>query len=175
MANTYTLISSAVVGPGGISNIQFNSIPQNFDDLSLYLNLKTNTSGRLTDNPTLRFNGDTTIANYAGFMLRGNGSSVSSGSTSGYPGLYMAEISSATTNPGYYTPITVYIPNYISGTRKAVSFHSAHELPASLAYMQLGSGLYITSSAISSISIINNQGGNFLEGSSAYLYGIKNS
>lgn len=175
MANTYTLISSTTVGSGGISDIQFNSIPQNFDDLSLYLNLKTNTSGRITDNPTLRFNGDTTIANYAGFMLRGNGSSVSSGSTSGYPGLYMAEIGSGTSNPGYFTPITVYIPNYISGQRKAVSFYSAHEIPASTAYLQLGSGLYITSNAVSSISIINHQGGNFLEGSSAFLYGIKNS
>lgn len=175
MANTFKQISSVVAGSGGVTDILFTSIPQVYDDLIIYLNLKTNTSGRVSDNPTLRFNGDTNISNYAGRIQRGNGSTVSGGSSSGYNGLYVAEVGAGSTPSGYYTPIRVYIPNYISGNRKAVSFHSAHERFATEAYLQLGSGLYITTSPITSISIINHQGGNFLEGSSAYLYGISNS
>jgi hypothetical protein len=77
MANTYTLIASSTVSAGGVSSIDFTSIPSTYTDLCLKLSIRTAAS---SDYPAivLRFNGSSSAV-YSYKYLLGSGSAASSG------------------------------------------------------------------------------------------------
>ena len=170
MANTYTLLASVTVGSGGATSIDFNSIPQTtYTDILVKLCVRTdNTNGT----PNLRINGSTT--SYSGIYLAGNGSSMASGSSNTtYLDLLGLEGPTQTSNT--FTNTEFYIPGYLNATYKSVLIDSVSENNASLVDTALISGLWSNTSAISSLSIRPTGATNFVQYSTAYLYGIKTS
>ncbi len=167
MANTYTLISSVTVGAGGASTIDFTSIPATYTDLLLKVSGRGDRSGATFDGIYIKFNGSATAtARY----LEGNGASASSGTTSNFAGV----IDAATATSSTFSNIEVYIPNYAGSNNKSYSSDSVHETNATTAYADLTAGLWSNTSAINQITL-NANAGNFVQYSTAYLYGIKNS
>ena len=170
MATTYTLIASATVGSGGAANIEFTSIPATYTDLCLKFSTRHN--GATDINAMfVTFNGSTT--NYTVRWLEGNGSTTSStNSTNRYGGLD----NGANTTSNTFSNSEIYIPNYAGNTNKSFSVDSVAENNATLGVQWLVAGLWSDTSAITSIKIQpDNVTRNYVQYSTAYLYGISNS
>ena len=169
MANTYVAIATVTVGSGGASTIDFSSIPQTYTDLVLKISARIDNANVWSD-IYVRFNGSTT--NYSDRVLYGSGS----GAASIYETNTGIDFRTSTTNntASTFGNIEIYIPNYTSSNKKSASGDGVSENNATSAIAQLVAGLWDNTSAITSISIFGS-GGNFVQYSTATLYGISNS
>ena len=166
---TYSLISSVTVGSGGAADITFTSIPSAYTDLKLVVSARISTSGQWY---TLSFNGSTST--YSDRYLLGDGSSTASGVDGRQPALAgSAEDSTYTSN--VFANSENYIPNYNSSNYKSYSGDGVQENNATAAYMALWANLWSTTSAITSLQIKPQGGVNFVQYTTAYLYGITNA
>ena len=170
MAATFTEIAKVTVGSSGASSIDFNSIPGNYTDLLLKISARTSRSD-YSDWVKVRFNGSST--SYSFKNLEGLGS----GSPASYSGgndltLYTGG-NAATSN--IFGNGEIYISNYAGSAYKSVSSDGVSENNATSAIASINAYLWSNTAAITSISMIPNVGPNFLEYSTAYLYGIKKS
>jgi hypothetical protein len=171
MATTFTKIESITVGSGGITTIEFSSIPSTYTDLCVKASLRTSRA-TITDNLTVRFNLSTT--GYSVVRLRGDGVSASSTTASAQTGISLvASINGSTGTANTFSNQEIYIPNYASANNKSVSIDSVGENNSTTAYQFLLDGLWEDSTAINNIrlSSVND----FVQYSTATLYGIKNS
>ena len=167
-SNTFTLISSVTVGSGGASSIDFTSIPSTYTDLLLKVSARNNTSGAATDQLWISFNGST--SSFSNKILYGTGSAASSTSIARYVG--------ALDNPDYtastFNNAEIYIPNYAGSNYKSVSADGVNENNATGVITALAATLWSNTAAINQVTLTAN-GGSFVQYSTAYLYGIKNS
>ena len=168
MPVTYNKIASVTVGSGGAVSMDFNSIPATYDDLILKL------SGRFNNDPfgaawgdaLLQINGST--ASLSSRLLVGNGSSAVSASSSDFT----IRINSSATTANTFTNIEIMFPNYRSSTNKSFSMDLAIENNATTARNELSAGLRSNTAAITSLSIVGQFSSNFVQHSTAVLYGI---
>jgi hypothetical protein len=169
MANTFELISKTEVGSGGAANIEFTSIPSTFTDLQLVVSLRSNDSRSMTW-VNLQFN--SASSNRSLKNLYGTGSSALSGS---YTEMRFSGVNANTSTSNTFGSASLYIPNYAGSNYKSASGESVAETNATAADMGLEANLWSNTAAITSIKIIPGDGTAWLQYSSAYLYGIKNS
>ena len=169
MANTFELIASVTVGSGGASSMDFTSIPGTYKDL--YLKVTGRTTGGNPDNGLITFNGSGSSINYQRIFGDGTGAGAGSASANNINFLYAG--STATSNT--FANSEMYIPNYAGSNNKSFSIETVAETNAAEAYMYLIAGLWSNTAAITSIGLAPRSGGNFVQYSTAYLYGIKNS
>ena len=171
MATTYTLISSVTVGSGNSASIEFTSIPQTYTDLILSWSGRHYTAfSSPLCNIVIELNGST--SNFSGIYLEGNGSSASSSTFARFVGVDNTTTSTSNT----FSNNTLYIPNYTSSNYKSFSADSAQETNASSAQLTFNAGLWSNSNAITSLKILSqNSNQDFLQYSTAYLYGISNA
>jgi hypothetical protein len=182
MANTYKLIASSTVGSGGAANIQFTSIPSTYTDLLVKVSARTDASGQIRDYFLVRFNSST--SGYSRRWLYGfDSSSTGSGSATsesyGFAGTTNGPDSTAST----FGNAEIYIPNYTSTSiNKSYSVDAVTENNSSSTWMvNMTAGLWSNTAAITSITLfpaggnVSSPSGNFVQYSTAYLYGIKNS
>jgi hypothetical protein len=165
MAITYEIISSVTVGAGGAANMSFTSIPQTYTDLLIVLSGRT--SYTTFDSILVTFNGST--SNFSGIVGYGDGSGTAVFSAGRWAG----------SQPGTGTAQNfannqLYIANYASSSNKAFLTDSTTETNGNPAYTYIGGSLWSNTSAITSITLTPNAG-NFVQYSTATLYGIKNS
>jgi hypothetical protein len=167
MAFTYSKLAEVTVGSGGVASIDFNNIPQNYNDLVLKISARTNRSDT-SDNIIISFNGSTSSLSFR--YLQGNGASAtsSSGST-GYVGNLDANTATAST----FGNAEIYIPNYSGNTFKSVSSDTVDETNATTAYATFTAQLWSNVTAISSINFKPQVGSLFQQHSTATLYGVK--
>lgn len=173
MAITFKKIASVTVGSGGAADITFSSIPGTYTDLVLFLSLRDDKSGAGTwTGVKIQFNGNS--SNYYTRELYGDGSSIgtSSTSSSSYIGGWQNSLANTANSFGSGS---VYIPNYTDSKNKSLSTDSASETNAAGALISLVAGLWADTSAITNIAITCNSGGNWVQHSTATLYGIKKS
>ena len=170
MAATFTLISSVTVGSGGAANIEFTSIPATYTDLALHLSIRDNRATVVDTEAYIKFNNNT--SNYSYRLAAGSGASVSSANGATYPPL-IATSAGATANT--FASNFIYIPNYAGSNNKSLSIDVVSESNiTSSVYMYLVAGLWSNSAAITSITFTPFTG-NFVQYSTAYLYGISNA
>lgn len=174
MPNTFVKIATVTVGSGGTSSIDFTSIPQTYTDLCIKGSTRTDRGTFGVDELLVQFNGDTTGTNYAHKFIRGNSSSIDSNMVTNYfiwgPGGTGSVNTANTFGNG-----EMYIPNYSGNKFKSVSTEVVSEGNAtSNIYMMLDSGIWNSTSAITSIKILS-QGTGFDQYSTVTLYGISNS
>jgi hypothetical protein len=172
MANTYTLISSVTVGAGGASSIAFSSIPATYTDFKLVLSARTNRSAT-NNNCFITLNGSS-ATNYSDRYLQGSGSAASSASDSAAVSAYIGGVPGSTATASTFSNIEIYIPNYAGSSSKSFNVDAVAEDNATAAISNLVAGLWSLTSAITSISI-DAATFSFVQYSTAYLYGIKNS
>jgi hypothetical protein len=174
MANTYTAIATVTVGSGGAANIEFTSIPATYTDLKLVHCTRTNRSV-FVEAIYLEFNGSGGTA-YSDRLLFGTGASALSNSSSSQANINNVAVTVGNTaTASTFGNGEIYIPNYAGSNNKSTSADSVSENNASDAYMYLNAGLWANSSAITSIKLVPAQANNFMQYSTATLYGIKNS
>ena len=73
--NAFESIQTVIVGAGGTSTVTFSSIPSTYTHLQVRSLVKFAASSF----GNIRFNGDTTAANYRSHVLQGNGTTASAG------------------------------------------------------------------------------------------------
>jgi hypothetical protein len=174
MPNTFTLISSATVGSGGAATISFSSIPSTYTDLLLKLSVRdTSTGPGNFQNMQLTFNGSS-ASNYYDRLLYGNGSSALSASLGPTAKINTFYSTSAGATANTFANTDIYIPNYAGTTNKSVSIDGVTETNGNPAIAYLDAALWSNTAAITSLSIALDSG-NFVQYSTAYLYGIVKS
>lgn len=169
------LIQTVTVGSGGASEIAFSSIPQTFTDLFIVVSARS--SGTANNYTGLKINGVNT--NQSSRFLYGTGSGTGSVSLTGasdYNLIAYMTLSSDTSNT--FASSTFYIPNYAGSTTKSVSIDAVTENNATGANQMIMAGLWNSTAAITSLSIVSVAGsnlqasGNLAQYSTASLYGI---
>ena len=170
MANTYAenLIGSVTVGAGGQSSIVFSSIPQTYADLLLVTSLRSSNGN---SDLALQFNAIST--NYSWIQVYGTGSTVSADTLSSQSTLNRAgRVNPSTTTANTFSSNEIYIPNYTGSTSKYVSVDGLYEDNATAVRTTIIAGTSASGSAVSTITLTIDGGGNFTQYSTAYLYGI---
>ena len=172
MANTYQAIATTTVGSGGAATIEFTSIPQTYTDLVLKLSARHDSSS--PEGVTLKINSITT--GYTSRFISGSGASDGSGTRTTYQGWDIASVVNySTTTSNTFANVEVYIPNYASSNQKSASSDSVQESNATTAYMYMLAHLQTSTAAITSLTCSVQGSNNFVQYSTATLYGIKNS
>jgi hypothetical protein len=174
---TYTLIQPAVVvGVLGAASIDFTSIPATYTDLVIKLSARTTTLGQDYASLGIRFNGNTSSV-YSTRLVFGLGSGTPGSVNESSQTRSQWQYSTATTaTSSTFGNVEIYIPNYASSSNKSMSVDSVTENNATSALAGLKSGLWANSAAITSITLFENNGaGNFVQHSTAYLYGVSNA
>lgn len=180
MANTYTLINSTSLSTTAAS-VTFSAIPGTFNDLVLILSTRSDTGGSFQNYLRLRIN--TTSGVTSGRYIAGSGSAASTfgtsaiGSTGFYPITNAAnnKVSNSSGNTSNtFDNVEIYIPGYTVSQNKPYSTFGVAENNTTEAYIVAGAALERTTSAITQLQLLSD-GGNFVSGSTFWLYGIKNS
>jgi hypothetical protein len=175
MPTTYKLISKVTVGSGGAANISFTSIPQTYTDLCLVFSARADaTIGDPYYNCYLLTNAFPLDGGADTRYLLGNGSSASSASDGN--NILLLGITSSGATASTFGNTSAYFTNYASTTiNKSVSIDQVSENNATASAAMLSAGLFPANDAITSITIETFSTGNFVQYSTAYLYGISNA
>jgi hypothetical protein len=169
MATTYKAIATVTVGSGGAANIEFTSIAADWTDLIILCSLRSN-SASTADNLKIELNGST--SNFTARSIYST--SDSSPNSYSFSIGEIAGINATNTTASVFSNTTIYICNYASANNKSISTDSVAENNATRGDLSLYATLWSNSSAITSIKLVA-AGGNFIQYSTATLYGISNS
>lgn len=161
-------IATVTVGAGGASNITFSSIPATYQHLQVRM-LARNTS--TSNGYNARFNSDSG-SNYARHYLIGTGSSVVAAAVTSTTSAVLNDAAISTSGTNIFGASVCDILDYGSTIKnKTIKTLGGFDNNGSGSVGFL-SGLYMSTSAISSILIFPDAG-NFAEFSQFALYGIK--
>jgi hypothetical protein len=146
------------------ATISFTSIPQTYTDLKLVLSARSSGSG-IGMSMAISINGSS--ANFTAKNLEADGVTPASGASTNY----LANIPGSTATASTFGSVEVYFPNYTSSSYKSYSTDSVTENNSTTAYVNLISGIWKQSAAITSLEFTPSSG-SFVQYSTAYLYGI---
>jgi hypothetical protein len=178
MPNTFELIASSTLGSAQAS-IDFSSIPSTYTDLCLVASLRVSSTGEV--NPPIQrleliINNTTTGGLYNARLLYGNGSSAGSVSGSAQNrNLYAGAATASGATASTFSNVSFYIPNYAGSTNKSISIDSVTENNATGADASFTANLWTSTAAINQLTLKPYDGSNFVQYSTAYLYGVKNA
>lgn len=167
MASTFKLISSVTVGAGGAASIDFTSIPATYTDLVVEFSLRSSGS---VDYISLKLN--TSASNFTANQILGNGSAVQVGTRT--DSFYIATQVPSGSTANTFSNGSLYFPNYAGSTYKSINLDSVEENNATAAVAGFVAGLWSNTAAINAVTLAA-PSGTFVQYSTAYLYGIKNS
>jgi hypothetical protein len=170
MPATYEAIATTTLGSSS-ATISLASIPSTYTDLVLIISARTDRSGQATDGLNIKFNTDDGN-NYSDTELIGNGSSATSIRNSNTSRWLTndANLPGATATSGVFSTIIVSLQNY----------QNTNTFKTGLCRFNLASsntgasvGLWRSTSAVDTITLISRNNANFVSGSTFTLYGIK--
>lgn len=174
MPSSRFLIASNTLSTSAAS-VTFSSIPSTYTDLVLKLSTRTDQAGSFGGGGYIRLNSDS-ATNYSITDVYGDGSLASSSrrtsATFGWWSYQGYNTSGSTSNT--FTNAELYLPSYTASQNKPYSSFSAAETNATQAILQGVAGLWRNTAAITTI-LISPDAGNFVSGSTFWLYGLKNS
>jgi hypothetical protein len=153
------------------ANITFSAIPATYTDLHLVLSVRSSKGGNEDGLWISQINGSG--SNLSNKWLRGSGSSVISSDSATY-GILVGQINGSTATASSFSNISIYITDYASANNKSILIDSVQERNATESYMGFTTGLWSNSNAVTSITF-DTEVGDFVQYSTAYLYGIKNA
>jgi hypothetical protein len=166
---TYKLIETLTVPATPQSGIDFQNIPATYTDLLILASLRNNDSNQ-AGNVLVELNGST--SSFSNIFWQGNGVNLSQSSVSAMVG----DMNTAFDPSGVFNNILIYFGNYASSNSKNFFAKAVQEMAGVNAFMQNDANLWSNSAAINRITLRNrNAGINFVQYSSASLYGIRNS
>jgi hypothetical protein len=175
MANTYTLIQAQTLGASAAS-VVFSSIPSTYTDLKLVASTRSDRNAGSVSNIYVKVNSITTSV-YSIKQLSGTGSTTDNNSVaSAAPTSASAGHTSQTTDTAStFGSFEFYIPNYAGANAKSASAESVQENNATAAYATIEAWLMADTAAVTSLTLTTTSTFNFVQYSTFYLYGIKNS
>lgn len=167
---TFTQIGTAqVVGSGGASSIDFTSIPATYTDLCLVTSIR---GSNATPFSTVQLTINSSTSTFTNRILEAETAGAPGSSTS--PARYVGYLNASTSTSNTFASASIYFLNYAGNTNKSFSIDYVSENNATSNWLGVVSGLWNTTSAITSISLVASSG-NILQHSTAYLYGVSNA
>jgi hypothetical protein len=173
LANSFELIESTVLG-SDTASVTFSSIPTTgYKHLQIRAVMRS-TRAAATDSLRMRVNGDSGT-NYASHRLVGNPSTVVSAASTGDNIWDVDAFPGNTDTSGSFGLLVMDITDAFDTNKyKTIRHFSARSGSTSAnRLVRLTSGLWLSTSAITEISLDQNVGPNWLAGSRFSLYGIK--
>jgi hypothetical protein len=166
ITNSYQSIATVTVGSGGQANIEFTSIPSTYKHLQIRLSAQ----GTAGYDVNLRLNSDTG-SNYAFHYLNGQGASAGTGAgtSTAYINFSNNFLQGATIPAVGIMDILDYASTSKYKTTRALAGSDAN----GSGWLQLGSGLWQNTAAITTIQLYPASSQTFSQYTSAALYGIK--
>jgi hypothetical protein len=164
MPATYEPIATTTLGSAAAS-ITFGSVPATYTDLRIVLVALT--SGGTN---RIRFNSDSGT-NYSRTKITGDGSTATSTRSTSATGISFGANANPVSTIPYLNTVDVF--SYAGSTNKTVLWDQELDLNGG-GEISKGVGLWSNTAAITAIELSNNVG-NFLTGTTATLYGIKNA
>ena len=162
-AQTYEPLATTTFGSAA-SSYTFNSVPSTYTDLVRIVYVPTNSTN---DDIFMQFNSDT-ASNYSALWLRGNGSAISSPSSSNINGIRCSDFGSPTTTNASF--ITIQIQNYSNTTTNKAVLTRANNAAGN--GVDAFVGLWRSTTAINTINVYP-ASGSMATGTTMTLYGIK--
>jgi hypothetical protein len=174
---SFDSIATVTVGSGGSATISFTSIPSTYKHLQLRISAQTNRGTFGSDYSSITFNGDTG-SNYNGHTLGGDGDTPIIGS--GVNTTSIGGGATGTTTGGTFSGTIIDILDYANTNKfKSTKTLSANDFNGKISgyggEIYLLSGIWRSTSAISSITINRNSGSLYSQNSIFALYGIASS
>lgn len=175
VTNSFESIATVTVGSGGSSSISFSSIPSTFKHLQIR-GIARSANSASAEQGKLQMNGDTSASNYAFHSLKGNGSSASAegygtGVVAGVAGVF--RITANTAGSNIFGVTVVDILDYTNTNKyKTVRILTGQDQNGS-GDIQFNSGLWLNTSAVTSLTLTMQGSGDFMQYSQFALYGIK--
>jgi hypothetical protein len=171
MANTFVKIASVTVGSGGAASMDFTSIPGTYTDLCIKVSAR-DARAIVAASIVLQINGSTASSgSYR--RLYGDGGTVDSDADGPGPTVQSGHSNGNSGTANTFGNVEIYIPNYAGSGNKSFSSDGVAETNGSTTYMSIVSGLWANTAAITSIAVKPATAVNFLQHSTATLYGIK--
>lgn len=164
-------IATVTVGSGGQASVEFTSIPQYYEHLQIRAIAKRTTAGTGASYGLLRFNSDTTSANYRSHEIYGAGASATAGDYSGFGGVITQRFPNAG-ETSIFCASVLDILDYANTNKYKVTRNLAGYDANGSGQMHFTSGLWLNTNAVTSITMIPNAD-NWAQYSSFALYGIK--
>jgi len=167
---SYDSISTQTVS-SLVSSVTFSSIPQTYTHLQLRILAKTS-RGAGPDILCVRYNGDTGN-NYADHLIYGDGSTVSPDKDTSYPQQNIHRVAADDVNASIFSPFVIDIFDY-TNTNKFKTLRSLGGYDANgSGRIAFGSGLWQSTSAISSITLFSAYAESWKPNTQFALYGLK--
>jgi hypothetical protein len=169
-AADFQLISTQVLGSSA-SSVTFSSIPSTFRHLQLRMTLKDSNGGSTMDAAYYTYNGDTG-ANYAWHYLSGNGSGVNSGWSNTYANSIRGVATSLFTASAYSSHVMDILDYKQTTKNKTTRIIGGATNSTYTAYeVAMNSGLWLSTAAITSITVGAVSGQTWVSGCRFSLYG----
>jgi len=171
MANTFVKIASVTVGSGGAASMDFTSIPGTYTDLCIKVSAR-DARAVVASSVVLQVNGSTASSG-SYLSIYGDGTSAFSDFSSGDTTVQSGHSNGNSSTASTFGNVEIYIPNYTGSTNKSLSAEGVAETNGTTTFMSLVAGLWSNTAAITSLSVKPATAVNFLQYSTATLYGIK--
>lgn len=167
-ANSYESIATVTVGSGGQAEIDFTSLPTGFTHLQLRGLYRQTTNAAIL----IQFNGDTGN-NYACHALYGTGASALANAAASRANIPIERNDGMPSGTSIFGAMVLDILDYRNTNKyKTIRSLSGHDNNGS-GYVQLESGLWQNTNAITSIKLFTAGAVNYAQYSQFALYGIK--
>jgi hypothetical protein len=167
MPATYEPIATTTLSSAA-SSITFSSIASSWTDLRIVWNFQAVSASNY---PYLQLNGDTS-ANYSYTTLYGTGTAAGSQRSSSNNGAYLVSYAAASTSQWQIEEIDIF--SYAGSTYKTILNGYSGDTNGG-GFVSKGVNLWRSTSAITSVTLKFDAGGNMAAGTTATLYGIKNA
>jgi hypothetical protein len=158
---------------GSQSSISFTSIPSTYKHLQIRGILRGDraNTGEIVG---VQYNGDTTSANYVSHRLIGDGTNAGAGpqGSGSYSSSWVTHIPGASSTASIFGPVVFDVLDYATSNKNRVGRSLGGDVGGDkIAWF--GSQLWLSTSAITSITLVPVFGTNFVQYSKLALYGIK--
>lgn len=158
---------------GSQSSKTFSSIPATFKDLILVFHGRSDRAGQATSQLGIRFNGDSTAANYHTQNINASGATVNASAqagTVGYGGRIL--LPAATSTAGFSGQARAEIARYAGTTFHKSMLVDCFWAEATSTQTEVRSGArWLSTSAITSLELLDVNSANLTSGSTVELYG----
>jgi hypothetical protein len=172
-AGDFESIATVSVGSGGAADVEFTSIPATYTHLQIRV-LARGTNASASIYQKIQFNSDTSSI-YADHYLLGDGASASAGASINAAFIGVGSTTGASATASIFGTIIVDVLDYANTNKfKTIRNLEGFDVNGSGGFVMLTSGLYRSTSAITSIKLTPNAG-NYAQYSSFALYGCKSA
>lgn len=173
MTVTYTLIATSAV-TSNVSFIEFTDIPSIYTDLMVKFSLRSTEANTFTDQGfRVTFNNNT--SGYYNWLAFGNGTDKGVASNANQADFRWIYGNGANSTASMFSNGEIYIPNYRWSNNKSITSNSVTEHNSATGnLLAFTAGYWANSAAITSIKLATGTG-NWVQYSTAQLYGINNT